>query len=106
MREPEVPMRGLAQVGGRRLRGLAQAGTRRRRGLAQAGPRRPRGLTRPARRRLRRLVPPAVALSMLSFALAAAGPAGGTSTAAGLPAVAAPGGPGAMSYFDLEIGRA
>ena len=38
---------------------------------------------------------------MLSFALAAAGPAGATSTAAGLPAVAAPGGPGTMSYFDL-----
>ena len=38
---------------------------------------------------------------MLSFAVAAAGPAGATSTAAGLPAVAAPGGPGTMSYFDL-----
>src|ERR1035438_9163754 len=101
MREPEVPMRGLAQVGGRRLRGLAQAGTRRRRGLAQAGPRRPRKSAGPARRRLRRLVPPAVAVCMLSFAVAAAGPAGATSTAAGLPAVAAPGGPGTMSYFDL-----
>jgi glucoamylase len=38
---------------------------------------------------------------MLSFAVAAAGPAGATSTAAGLAAVAAPGGPGTMSYFDL-----
>ncbi len=38
---------------------------------------------------------------MLSFAVAAAGPAGATSAAAGLPAVAAPGGPGTMSYFDL-----
>src|ERR1019366_4386916 len=46
-------------------------------------------------------VPPAVAACMLSFAVAAAGPAGATSTAAGLPAVAAPGGPGTMSYFDL-----
>src|ERR1039457_4597680 len=122
MGEPEVPMRGLAQVGGRRLRGLAQA-----------GPRRPRRSARPARRRLRRLVPPVVTLCMLSFAVAAAGPAGATSTAAGLPctfprvptwacppagvapagpagatppaaglpAVAAPGGPGTMSYFDL-----
>src|ERR1039457_1575870 len=90
MGEPEVPMRGLAQVGGRRLRGLAQA-----------GPRRPRRSARRARRRLRRLVPPAVAACMLSFAVAAAGPAGATSTAAGLPAVAAPGGPGTMSYFDL-----
>jgi glucoamylase len=83
-------MRGLAQVGGRRLRGLAQA-----------GPRRPRKSAGPARRRLRRLVPPAVAVCMLSFAVAAAGPAGATSTVAGLPAVAAPGGPGTMSYFDL-----
>src|ERR1035437_9658447 len=90
MGEPEVPMRGLAQVGGRRLRGLAQA-----------GPRRPRRSARRARRRLRRLVPPVVTLCMLSFAVAAAGPAGATSTAAGLPAVAAPGGPGTMSYFDL-----
>ncbi len=50
---------------------------------------------------MRRLAPPAVALCMLSFAVAAAGPAGAASTAAGLPAVAAPGGPGTMSYFDL-----
>src|ERR1039457_4909737 len=110
MREPEVPMRGLAQVGPRRPRGLAQA-----------GPRRPRKSAGPARRRLRRLVPPAGAVCLLSFAVAAAGPAGATSTAAGppaagapaagpagapspaagLPAVAAPGGPGTMSYFDL-----
>src|ERR1019366_7490284 len=74
MGEPEVPMRGLAQVGGRRLRGLAQA-----------GPRRPRRSARPARRRLRRLVPPAAAGCMLPLAVAAAGP----------------GGPGTMSYFDL-----
>ena len=94
-------MRGLAQVGGRRLRGLAQAGPRRPRGLAQAGGRRPRRSAGPARRRLRRLVPPTVALCLLSFAVAAAGPAGATSTVAGLPAVAAPGGPGTMSYFDL-----
>jgi glucoamylase len=38
---------------------------------------------------------------MLSFAVAAAGPAGATSAVAGQPAVAAPGGPGTMSYFDL-----
>ncbi len=38
---------------------------------------------------------------MLSFVVAAAGPAGATSTAASAPAVTAPGGPGTMSYFDL-----
>jgi glucoamylase len=38
---------------------------------------------------------------MLSFAVAAAGPAGATSAVAGQPAVTAPGGPGTMSYFDL-----
>jgi glucoamylase len=60
-----------------------------------------RGLTRGSRRRLRRLVMPVAALSMLSLAVSAAGPAGAKSTAAAQPAVTAPGGPGAMSYFDL-----
>ncbi len=44
---------------------------------------------------------PAAAVSMLSFAVAAAGPAGAKSTAAAQAAVTAPGGPGTMSYFDL-----
>jgi glucoamylase len=65
-----------------------------------------RGLTRASRRRLRRLAAPVAALSVLTFAVAAAGPAGAESTAAAQPAVAqpavaAPGGPGTMSYFDL-----
>ena len=45
MREPEVPMRGLAQVSGRWLQRLTQAGPGRPRGLTQAGPRPPRRLT-------------------------------------------------------------
>jgi glucoamylase len=44
---------------------------------------------------------PVAALSVLSFAVAAAGPAGAKSTAAAQLAAAAPGGPGTMSYFDL-----
>jgi glucoamylase len=44
---------------------------------------------------------PVAALSTLSFAVAAAGPASAKSTAAAQPAVTAPGGPGTMSYFDL-----
>ena len=63
-----------------------------------------RGLTRAGGRRLRKLVVPAAALSMLSFAVAAAAPAGAESTAAAQargPAVIAPGGPGTVSYFDL-----
>jgi glucoamylase len=56
---------------------------------------------------MRRLVPSAAALSMLGFALAAAGPANAASAAsaasgaAAQPAVTAPGGPGTMSNFDL-----
>ena len=53
------------------------------------------------RHRLRRLAAPVVAVSLLTFALAAAGPAGASSAAAAQPAVTAPGGPGTMSYFDL-----
>jgi glucoamylase len=68
------------------------------RGSARAARRRS---ARAARRRLRRLAPSAIAASMLSFALAAAGPASATSAAAAQPAVTAPGGPGTMSYFDL-----
>jgi glucoamylase len=66
-----------------------------------------RGSAQACRHRMRRLVPSAAALSMLTFALAAAGPANAASTAAALPvaaaqpAVTAPGGPGTMSYFDL-----
>jgi glucoamylase len=50
---------------------------------------------------------PVAALCVLSFTVAAAGaaaaaaPAGASSVAAGQPAGVAPGGPGAMSYFDL-----
>ena len=44
---------------------------------------------------------PVAALSVLSFAVAAASPAGAQSTAAAQLAAAAPGGPGTMSYFDL-----
>ena len=60
-----------------------------------------RGLTRGSRRRLRRLALPVAALCVLSFAVAAASPAGATSTAAAQLGAAAPGGPGTMSYFDL-----
>ena len=59
------------------------------------------GLARAGKRRMRRLAAPAAALCMLSYPLAAAGPAGAASTAAGQPAVIAPGGPGTMSFFDL-----
>jgi len=59
------------------------------------------GLAHARRRRRRRLVPAAAALCMLSFAVAAAGPASASSRAAAQPAVAAPGGPGTMSFFDL-----
>src|ERR1700677_1162701 len=58
-------------------------------------------LTRASRRRLRRLAIPVAALSVISFALAAAGPPGATSTAKAEPAQTAPGGPGTESYFDL-----
>jgi glucoamylase len=71
------------------------------RGLARAGGRRPGRLARAGKRGLRRLALPAAALCMLSFVVAAAGPASATSTAASAPAVTAPGGPGTMSYFDL-----
>ncbi len=60
-----------------------------------------RGLAQAGRRRIRRLAGPAAAVCMLSFAVAAADPAGATSTGAALPAVTAPGGPGTLSYFDL-----
>jgi len=50
---------------------------------------------------MRRLAPPAAALCMLSFAVAAAGPASASSLRAAQAAVTAPGGPGAMSFFDL-----
>ena len=60
-----------------------------------------RGLAQAGRRRIRRLAGPVAAVCMLSFAVAAAGPAEATSTAAALPAVTAPGGPGTLSYFDL-----
>ncbi len=56
------------------------------------------GLARSGKRRIQRLVAPAAALGLLSYALAAAGPA---AAAAGQPAVTAPGGPGTMSFFDL-----
>jgi glucoamylase len=59
------------------------------------------GLARAGKRRMRRLAAPAAALCMLSYALAAAGPASAASTAAGRPAATAPGGPGTMSFFDL-----
>jgi glucoamylase len=71
------------------------------RGLARAGRLRPRRLAQLGRRGLRRLALPTAALCVLSFAVAAAGPASATSTAASAPAVTAPGGPGTMSYFDL-----
>src|SRR6202167_1810703 len=58
-------------------------------------------LTRASRRRLRRLAIPVAALSVISFAVAAAGPGGATSTAKAEPAQTAPGGPGTESYFDL-----
>ena len=79
---PEFPMRGLARAGGRRPGRPARAG----------GPR-PGRLARAGRRGLRRLALPAAALCMLSFVVAAAGPASATSTAASAPAVTAPGGP-------------
>jgi glucoamylase len=60
-----------------------------------------RGLTRVSRSRLRRLVIPVAALSVLSFTVAAAAPAGAKSNAAAQLATAAPGGPGTTSYFDL-----
>ena len=59
------------------------------------------GLTRGSKHRLRRLLIPVAALSVLSFAVAAAGPAGAKSNAAAQLAAAAPGGPGTTSYFDL-----
>ena len=68
--------------------------------LAQTGCRWPGGMARAGRRR-RRLAAPAAAVCMLSFAVAAAGPANASSTAAAQPAVTAPDGPGAMSYYDL-----
>src|SRR5580700_7117868 len=60
-----------------------------------------RGLTRGSKHRLRRLVIPVAALSVLSFAVAAAGSASAKSNAAAQLAAAAPGGPGTTSYFDL-----
>ena len=59
------------------------------------------GLAPAGKRRMRRLAAPAAALGLLSCALAAAGPASAASTVAGQPAATAPGGPGAMSFFDL-----
>jgi len=56
------------------------------------------GSAQAGRRGLRWLAPPAAALGILSYALVAAAPAG---AAAAQPAVTAPGGPGAMSFFDL-----
>ncbi len=59
------------------------------------------GLARVGRRRLRTLAVGIAALCMLSFSVAAAGTAQAGQVAGARPDVTAPGGPGALSYFDL-----